>query len=104
MASRMTLLAAFLRSVRILKQIGINVRLEKKENWSFFNKYLLIFLNSWYNKYTFDCIIDSIKVLYKKNYFFGCKECVIKDNNIIYNLSKEVKKCIKKIILIFLFQ
>ena len=26
----MTLLAAFLRSVRILKQIGINVRLEKK--------------------------------------------------------------------------
>ena len=29
----MTLLAAFLRSVRILKQIGINVRLEnKKEN------------------------------------------------------------------------
>ncbi len=31
MASRMTLLAAFLRSVRILKQIGINVRLENKK-------------------------------------------------------------------------
>lgn len=27
----MTLLAAFLRSVRILKQIGINVRLENKK-------------------------------------------------------------------------
>ncbi len=45
---------------------------------------------------TNDCIIDSIKVLYKKNYFFGCKECVINDNNIIYNLSEEVKKVYKK--------
>lgn len=45
---------------------------------------------------TNDCIIDSIKALYKKNYFFGCKECVIKDNNIIYNLSEEVKKVYKK--------
>ena len=45
---------------------------------------------------TNDCIIDSIKALYKKNYFFGCKECVINDNNIIYNLSEEVKKVYKK--------
>ena len=43
-----------------------------------------------------DCIIDSIKVLYHKNYFSGCKECEINDNKIIYNLSEEVKKVYKK--------
>lgn len=45
---------------------------------------------------TNDCIIDSIKVLYHKNYFSGCKECEINDNKIIYNLSEEVKKVYKK--------
>ena len=34
----MTLLAAFLRSVRILKQIGINVRLENKKKLKFFQQ------------------------------------------------------------------
>mgnify|MGYP005891191829 FL=1 len=38
----------------ISSQYGIKEKIYlKKENWSFFNKYLLIFLNSWYNKYTF---------------------------------------------------
>lgn len=45
---------------------------------------------------TNDCIIDSIKILFKKNYFSGCKECEIIDNNIVYNLSEEVKRVYKK--------
>lgn len=45
---------------------------------------------------TNDCIIDTIKSLYKKHYFFGCKECEIIDDNIIYNLSEEVKKVYQK--------
>lgn len=45
---------------------------------------------------TNDCIIDSIKVLYHKNYFSGCKECEINDKNIVYNLSEAVKKVYKK--------
>lgn len=44
---------------------------------------------------TNDCIIDSIKVLYHKNYFSGCKECEVDNNQIIYNLSEEVKKVYK---------
>ena len=44
---------------------------------------------------TNDCIIESIKSLYAKNYFVGCKECEIIDNNIVYNLSEEVKKVYK---------
>ena len=47
-------------------------------------------------KVTNDCIIDSIKILFKKNYFSGCKECEIIDNNIVYNLSEEVKRVYKK--------
>ncbi|MFR7882139.1 MAG: hypothetical protein ACLU5J_12275 [Christensenellales bacterium] len=31
---------------------------------------------------TNDCIIGSIKALYHKNYFSGCKECEINDNKI----------------------
>ena len=45
---------------------------------------------------TNDCIIESIKSLYAKNYFIGCKECEIIDNNIVYNLSEEVKKVYEK--------
>ena len=53
---------------------------------------------------TNDCIIESIKSLYTKNYLVGCKECEIIDNNIVYNLSEEAKRCMKKINLIYLFQ
>ena len=45
---------------------------------------------------TKDSIIESIKSLYAKNYFIGCKECEIIDNNIVYNLSEEVKKVYEK--------
>lgn len=45
---------------------------------------------------TNDCIIESIKSLYAKNYFTGCKECQIVDGNIVYNLSEEVKKVYKQ--------
>lgn len=45
---------------------------------------------------TNDCIIESIKSLYAKNYFVGCKECEIIDNNIVYNLSEEEKKVYEK--------
>lgn len=45
---------------------------------------------------TNDCIIDTLKVLYHKNYFLGCKKCEINDNHIIYNLSEEAKKVYKK--------
>ena len=45
---------------------------------------------------TNDCIIESIKSLYTKNYLVGCKECEIIDNNIVYNLSEEVKKVYEK--------
>ena len=45
---------------------------------------------------TNDCIIESIKSLYAKNYFVGCKECEIIDNSIVYNLSKEEKKVYEK--------
>lgn len=45
---------------------------------------------------TNDCIINSIKILFKKNYFSRCKECEIIDNNIVYNLSEEVKKVYTK--------
>ncbi len=45
---------------------------------------------------TNDCIIESIKSLYAKNYFFGCKECEIIDNSIVYNLSEEEKKVYEK--------
>ena len=67
-------------------------RLKQEVEESFENEIVLIIVKEVTN----DCIIDSIKVLYKKNYFFGCKECVINDNNIIYNLSEEVKKVYKK--------
>lgn len=45
---------------------------------------------------TNDCIIESIKSLYAKNYFSGCKECEIIDNSIVYNLSEEEKKVYEK--------
>ena len=45
---------------------------------------------------TNDCIIGSIKSLYAKNYFVGCKECEIIDNSIVYNLSEEEKKVYEK--------
>ena len=45
---------------------------------------------------TNDCIINSIKILFKKNYFSGCKECEIIDNSIVYSLSEEVKKVYKR--------
>ena len=45
---------------------------------------------------TNDCIIESIKSLYAKNYFIGCKECEIIDNSIVYNLSEEEKKVYEK--------
>lgn len=45
---------------------------------------------------TNDCIIESIKGLYAKNYFIGCKECQIIDNSIVYNLSEEEKKVYEK--------
>lgn len=45
---------------------------------------------------TNDCIIESIKSLYAKNYFVGCKECEIIDNSIVYNLSEEEKKVYEK--------
>lgn len=41
---------------------------------------------------TNDCIINSFKTLYEKNFFSGCKECEIINNEIVYNLSDEVKK------------
>ena len=45
---------------------------------------------------TNDCIIESIKSLYTKNYLVGCKECEIIDNSIVYNLSEEEKKVYEK--------
>lgn len=45
---------------------------------------------------TNDSIIESIKSLYAKNYFVGCKECEIIDNSIVYNLSEEEKKVYEK--------
>lgn len=73
-------------------------RLKEEVEESFENKIVFCMPNNLIivKEVTNDCIIDSIKVLYHKNYFSGCKECEINDNKIIYNLSEEVKKVYKK--------
>lgn len=73
-------------------------RLKEEVEESFENEIVFCMPNNLIivKEVTNDCIIDSIKVLYHKNYFSGCKECEINDNKIIYNLSEEVKKVYKK--------
>ena len=73
-------------------------RLKEEVEESFENEIVFCMTNNLIivKEVTNDCIIDSIKVLYHKNYFSGCKECEINDNKIIYNLSEEVKKVYKK--------
>ena len=73
-------------------------RLKEEVEESFENEIVFCMPNNLIivKEVTNDCIIDSIKVLYNKNYFSGCKECEINDNKIIYNLSEEVKKVYKK--------
>lgn len=73
-------------------------RLKEEVEESFENEIVFCMPNNLIivKEVTNDCIIDSIKVLYHKNYFSGCKECEINDNKIIYNLSEEVKKMYKK--------
>ena len=73
-------------------------RLKEEVEESFENEIVFCMPNNLIivKEVTNDCIIDSIKVLYHKNYFSGCKECEINDNKIIYNLSEEVKEVYKK--------